>query len=389
MDSNSRKRKVLLTGARSYLALELARNFHGDGHEVLGADTSSFHVTRFSNAVSKFIVIPSPRFSKEAFLEKLLKIVEEEHIDLLIPMWEEAVYLSEHLDRFPKSCKVFCSSFDVMHMLHNKWLFMEKLKSFNMTVPRSYLLKSEKDLDTIPFTTPYVVKACYCRAADHIKKTIPPKLPSIKIDAKNPWIAQEYLEGKRFCSYSVCYQGKLLGHTAYPVQYTLDGNSCIAFEAIKHPEIQKWVNTFIEKMNYTGQIGFDFIETEAETNNLYAIDCNPRATCGIHLFNSKDQIIQAFLNETTTTISPEIGSTQQIAVAMLIYGLKEAVKEKAFSAYVKKLFTTKDVIFSSNDLRPFLSQPIILISYLIRSFREGLSLPDLFTYDLDWNEMPK
>jgi len=378
-------KKVLLTGARTTCALELARQLSWAGHKVFAADTTSFHVSRFSNAVSKFYLIPSPRFDLNGFIDKLCEIIEKEKIDMLIPIWEEVMYLSLHLKRIPKTCEVFCSPFKLIYSLHHKWQFINLLQSLDIPTPRSVLLGSNEDLEAFSMESPYVLKRCFSRGSQFLLKIMTPKMPGIKIEPDNPWIAQEYIQGKKFCSFSVCYQGKLLAHSAYPVQYTIDGNSCVAFESIEHSGIVDWVSNFIKEIKYTGQIAFDFIENQGQ---LYVIDCNPRATSGVHLFKPEDRIDRAYFHQETETIFPKKGNTQQIAAGMLMYGLKVGASEKKLSNYIKKFFTTKDVVFSSRDIKPFLSEPLVLASYWLRSKKLRISIPLLFTHDLDWNQDP-
>lgn len=377
------KKRVLLTGARTLCALELSRHLHASGHEIIAADTSSWHPVSFSNTICKFLVIPSPRFAEEEFIKSLLQIVKDEKIDLLIPLWEEAIYLSKHLHRFSEGCKVFYSPFETILKLHNKWLFIQQLETLGFKVPETRLINSREKLQSIDFTFPYVLKACYSRAARKVIKISPSQKPDIEIEASNPWIAQEYISGSQHCSYSICNNGRILAHSVYSVDYTLEGSSCIVFQAIDHPKNFEWVSCFVKALNYTGQISFDFIEDA--NHNLFAIECNPRSTSGLHLFLPKDRIDKAFFNTASSTIFARPGTRQQIAMGMLIYGWRQGLKEGRFWQYIRKLLTTKDVVFSSNDLKPFLLEPLVLSTYLWNSWQQGLSMPTFFTHDLEWN----
>lgn len=379
-------KRILLTGARSPCALELARHLGHSGHTVIAADTSTMHVIRFSNSIKKFYDFPSPRYDTKGFFEKINRIIRDENIDLVIPIWEEVIYLSRRRDLLPDSCEVFCAPFQLLHDLHHKWNFIKLLGSLGIKAPWSVLLRSSKDFENFEFKKPYILKKCYSRASRAIIKVTDHKPPQVSIQPENPWIAQEFLQGEKYCSYSVCYQGKVLAHTVYPVQYTMDGSSCVAFEAIDHPRIFEWVKNLARKTSFTGQVAFDFIENEE--GGLYAIECNPRATSGIHLFKPEDRLDRAFLNQTEQTIFPKTGNTQQIALGMLMYGLGMGSKEKRFSKYLKKFLTTKDVVFSSRDLSPFLLEPLVLSSYWMKSKKLGISIPVLFTQDLEWDEDP-
>lgn len=377
---------VLLTGARSTCALEIARHLNVQGHRVIACDTSRTHVSRYSNAVDKFLKVPSPRFQTEEFILEINRIIEEENIEWVIPVWEEVMYLALFLNRLPGHVKVLCSNFQVVHMLHHKWLFIEKLRSMGIRAPETFLLKSQEDLHQLNYSKPYVLKACYSRGSRKIIKMMPgSNVPNIDISKENPWIAQEYIHGKKFCSYSICHEGKVRAHTAYPVEHTMDESSCLAFESIDHPEIYQWVEHLAAKLELTGHAAFDFIETPE--GKLYSIECNPRATSGVHLFQLNENLASAYLNKTKSCIFAGIGNTQQILAGMAIFGWKDAIRQKKLLRFMRKLLTTKDVVFNSKDLRPFICEPVVLASYVWKSRRKGLTIPVYYTYDLDWDEM--
>lgn len=218
-----------------------------------------------------------------------MTICKREKIDLVIPTFEEIFCLAKGLDRFPKETQVLCSSYETLDELHNKWRFNKKIEALGFDTPKSYLIHSQEELKKLQFSPPYILKPSYSRAALCIQKVSSKTPPEVKIDPKNPLVAQEWLHGKKFCSYSIAHNGKLSAHTVYPVDISIEGNSCLNFEAIDHKKIQSWIASFVKKENFTGQIAFDFIETNE--GKLYAIECNPRGTSGIHLFQKKDSFL--------------------------------------------------------------------------------------------------
>ncbi|MCB1116155.1 MAG: ATP-grasp domain-containing protein [Chlamydiia bacterium] len=379
MEEDPIQKKILLSGARSLFTLDLARRFAEEGHLVYAAETSFHHVCRFSNAFEKHFAIPSPRFDPEGFLQSLIAICEKEEIDLVIPTFEEIFCLAKGLGRFPKETTIFCAPYETLDTLHNKWHFNQKLKQLGFDCPKSALVSSQEELHALSFTTPYILKPSYSRASMCIQKVTTSTPPKIKIDPNNPLVAQEWLHGKKYCSYSIVHHGKIAAHTVYPVEFSIEGNSCLNFKAIDHPKIHKWVETFAQKENFNGQIAFDFIEPSPE--KLYAIECNPRGTSGIHLFQQGDRLPKAFFNTQSTLITPRIGYSKKIGWGMLLYGWQA----KRLWTFVKKFMTEEDVIFSKKDPLPFFHQPLLFFVYLYRCFKLRLRLPEMFTFDIDWN----
>jgi len=385
---SNEKKNFLLTAGRAPSTLDLARQLNSAGHSVYIADTIRWHVCSASNAVSRNFIVPSPRFETAAFIKSLIEIINLEKIDYLIPTFEEVLYISEHLDTFPKSCKVFSAPFETLVRLHNKWFFFEQQLKHGIESPETFLIKSKDDLKQLDPTCNYALKASYSRSAQSIYKVGPAApCPDIEIEPHNPWIAQKWLEGKRFCTYSVCENGKLKAHATYPVQIAIQGHFCLNFEAVDHPGILEWIKNFVACENFTGQAGFDMFEME--DGKIFAIECNPRATHGLILFQNSDRIDRAFTGCVESIITPKQGNTKQIAGGMAFYGWKSAYNENKMKEFFKILFTTPDVIFNTNDIKPFIYTPLTYSNYIFESLKSKLNLPAAFTHDFNWEgEVP-
>jgi len=380
---SSQKKNFLLTAGRAPSTLDLARQLHAAGHNVFIADTIKWHMCRASNAVKENFIVPSPRFQTENFILALIEIIQSKKIDILLPTFEEVLYISAHLDQFPKSCKVFAAPFETLHRLHNKWLFYEEQIKYGIATPETYLIESKKDLKQLNPNSFYALKACYSRSAQSIYKVGPGLvMPEIEFEVGKNWIAQKWIDGKQYCTYSVCIDGKVLAHATYPVQIAIQGHFCLNFESVHHEKILEWVKNFVSLENFTGQIGFDMFETE--NGKVYAIECNPRATHGLILFKNSDRLDTAFTGSAKELITPKEGSCKQIAAAMSFYGLKSAYKAKKIREYFKILFSTPDVVFDRHDIKPFLYTPLIYSNYICEGLKSRLNLPAAFTHDFNW-----
>lgn len=385
MEPASSYQRILLTGARSPVALEFARLLNKAGHTVFASDTTKWTCCSYSKHVAKSFIFPSPRFKDDEFISSLVEIVEKEQIDFILPITEEIFYIAKHRERLSKLTTILCESLDLLHILHNKWSFIQKLDELGFCTPRTLLIEKEEDLENIHFTTPYVLKACYSRASQNIIRCDPKnekrKKPEIK---KSPWVAQEWIEGKKYCSYAITHNGKLSALATYPVKFAIDNSSCLTFEPIRHAKVEAWIEDFISQIGFTGQIAFDFIEDSS--GSLYAIECNPRGTSGLHLFTPENHIDRALFDQNSSVIYPPVNTFKQILAGMLLYGWRtKKMNLRFFRCYSKKLFSYHDVVFSLNDIRPFLSMGLLVMIYMYWSIKYNLRLPAAFTYDLDWN----
>ena len=158
-------KKVLLTFARSPLALDLARQFHAAGHTVVAADSIGMHISRFSKAISKTHVVPSPSLEPANYLKALLKIVREEKIDFLLPIFEETACIAQNRAKFPKKCVLFSPSFELFGELHNKWLFQQRLKEIGLLSVPSTLIRNQSELAALKWEIPLLLEKLAIPAA--------------------------------------------------------------------------------------------------------------------------------------------------------------------------------------------------------------------------------
>ncbi len=393
MDQSSRR--LLLTNGRSPITLYLARLLHSRNHEIFVTDPQKFHYCRFSNCVKKNFVVPSSRFEPEKYVLTLAKIVREEKIDMVIPNWEDVFPISKRKELFPSSCKVFVSDFELLKTVHHKGSFIDLLDHLGFETPETIVLRSRRDLENVDLST-FALKQGFSRSSKYVYKVkkgspLPPVFPTERED----WIAQEWLSGNVYCTYSISHQGKIFAHSAYPMEFVKDhkeegglkhpniGSYCLSFYSIHHEKILKWVEKFVAKTNFTGQLAFDFIELS--NGKLYAIECNPRLTSGVTLFHQNDCLDNGFFALNSKPIYPSTQKTKQILLPMIFLGWQPAVFCNKIGLYLKHLLFAKDIVFDIKDLKPFLFQPYIIFKCLWISFRKKSSIASSFTGDLDYN----
>lgn len=206
---------------------------------------------------------------------------------------------------------------------------------------------------------------------------------------------------------------------------TLDGSSSVYFEAVEHEGIKSYVNKIATEMNLTGQYAFDFVETgveprdvprvphgvkrfsrrhrepstperttDADSSNegkkghhrLVTIECNPRATSGIHLW-SRTPFLATAITDTSGRIldtRSKPGEARQVAAGMTMWDHEKA-STKQFVKHFGRLVGTKDVMWSWKDIMPCVMQPFLLISYYeICREKGGMPLPEMFQSDVVW-----
>lgn len=384
-------RNILITGGRAPVALELARLFKAAGHRVYTAESARYHLCRVSSAVEASFRVPSPRHEPQAYVRRLAALAAELKIDLLVPTCEEIFYIAAGLDQFT-GCRVLSAERRVLAGLHHKGEFIAMARSFGLAVPDTELLSSAAEWRQAVEQADMnggqrVYKPAYSRFASRVIMPGKPVPPPAEISAAAPWVSQEYIQGKALCTYSIVHEGTVVAHAAYDSRYrTGRSGASVYFKPLEHPTALEWVRRFAGASGFSGQISFDFIEAANAT--LYPIECNPRATSGIHLFAPEDGLTEALLNpgllvQSGTIIVPRSSRTAMLTIPMLGCGLKPG--SGGLRSWRKAWRGATDVIFRKDDLRPVLEQFRVVYAALRTAGKHHISLTEALTEDIEWN----
>lgn len=376
---------VLITFGRSFLSLNLARLLSAGGHRVTTVDSIPMVLTRVSKAVDSFHLVPPPKFKPQEYCRELARIVVDEKIDMVIPVHEETDILSMMRGLFPPECELFLSAFELENRLHNKFDFQEMLAERGIPTLAFARLNGPEDVAGLDCDGPFAVKKCYSRGSQKVHKVYPgDAMDWLDHDPSNPWLAQEWLTGDRYCTYSVVREGKIFAHATYPVGYAIGGSSCLSFVPAHHEPIYRWVSDFLAGTDFTGQVGFDFIDHPDK--GLYCIECNPRGTSGIMMFRPHNRIDRAFFGENTEVIVPDHDVETMIKIGMVIFGWRaDARQGRTMRQYFHDLREFEDVIGVPGDRLPGYLLPAAYLGVVRSSVKYRVGLAEGFMHDHEWD----
>ena len=297
-------KNILITGAKMSKALQLARSFHAAGHKAFLLETHKYWLSgnRFSNAVAGFYTVPDPQKDWNGYCQGLLEIVKKENIDLFVPVSSPAGSYYESLAKplLSEYCEVLHFDADITQLLDNKYTFIDKAKTFGLSVPKSFLITDPQqvlDFDFAADGSQYILKSIPYDSVRRLDLTkFPMKSKSdmeqfvkrLPISEAKPWIMQEFVKGKEYCTHSTVRKGKI---TLYCCCESSEFQ--VNYDHLDEPEIYAWVETFVRELNITGQISFDFIKTE--DGRVYPIECNPRTHSAITTFHDHPGVADAYL----------------------------------------------------------------------------------------------
>ncbi len=377
----AKAQNILISGGKMTKALQLARSFYTAGHRVVLIETDKYWLTghRFSRAVSAFYTVPAPQKDPEAYIQALVNIAKKENIDVYIPVCSP---ISSYYDSLAKPalagcCEVFHFDADTTKMLDDKFAFAQTAQSFGLSVPKSYKITHPQQVLDFDFSTEqhkYILKSI---PYDSVRRLNLTKLPcntraetaafvnSLPISEEKPWIMQEFITGKEYCTHSTVRDGELRLHcccesSAFQVNY----------ENVDQPEILQWVSHFVKQLGITGQASFDFIK--AENGNIYAIECNPRTHSAITMFYNHPGVASAYLSsQPLKPLQPLTDSKPTYWLYHEVWRLNEIRSLQQLQTWFKNIRRGKESIFAFNDPLPFLMVhhwqiPLLLLDNLRR-----------------------
>ena len=366
---------ILITGGKMTKALQLARSFQAAGHRVILIETHKYWLSghRFSQAVDKFYTVPAPEKNSDGYCQAILKIVREENIDAFIPVSSPVASYYDALagQLIAPYCQVIHFSPEVTKLLDDKFTLCQKALSLGLSAPKAFQITQPQQILDFDFSTDgskYLLKSINYNSVSRLDMTQLPfegmedYVRNLPITQDNPWIMQEFITGQEYCTHSTVRQGEIRLHCcskSSPFQ--------VNYDHIEKPEIYDWVEKFVKELKLTGQISFDFIQTEDGT--IYPIECNPRTHSAITMFYNHPGLANAYLKDNKTKnevpIVPLPDSKPTYWLYHEIWRLTEVKSWSDLSLWTKKITKGKEALFQLSDPLPFLTVPHWQITLLL------------------------
>ncbi|MGN6083732.1 ATP-grasp domain-containing protein [Trinickia sp.] len=380
-------RNVLILGARAPVALDHARRFARQGWKVTMADSISCLISGASRSVDATVRIASPRHTPAQFAADLSHACAKHAIDLIVPNCEEVFFLSRYRHRLPGDVRVLADDFDKLRDMHSKWRFLSLAQGCGANVPESALVGSIDEARQWAGTNPVVLKPEFSRFGVHVRlyrDGIPQDAPELA--ALGKWVAQRYVRGTEYCSYSVADRGRLVAHSLYRPTWRMQTSSSYYFEPARIDAVREFVARFARKLDFTGQLSFDWIEHA--NGEVSVLECNPRATSGCHLFSLDDPLPAALDGTIDTCVEPVAPSPRMIGAVMLSTGLIDAAKHRELRGWMRDYRRATDVIRAAGDHRPFVGAVLDLVSYARLARAQRCNMREAATRDIEWDGQP-
>lgn len=377
----SRTGTALLTLGRLPKGLEIARALHSAGWRVLVAEPHRRHLTGASRSVARSVVVPAPNDSREAYLDALADIVRAERVDLVVPVSEEIIHASFLPERLRQlgapQVRMHAMAPDSLLALHDKLQFVAVCRDAGVDAPESAAIDSAAAVE-IAAAGPYVVKprhSCSGNGVTFHARGMP--LPPDRTTS----LVQRFLPGELLSSFSVVREGRVRLSVVYR-GVVMQGSVAVCFERIDTPvEIDAWIARFARHVAFDGFLSFDFVRTAS--GGVQAIECNPRATSGIH-FVARESLARALLAPDDR--GPLHYRTQRLLQQFYpcLTETQKSMFRRGFFAKLRALRGAADVSFEVRDPWPFIGMPWTSWPIIAESLRRGRTFGEVATLDVGW-----
>lgn len=377
--------KVLITGARAPVALDLARAFHAAGHDVELGDCRTVwaaHRLSFSPHIHCF---PAPARDFTAFAGYMTQLIHREGFDLVVPTCEEVFWLAAAAAQDEWADRLLAPDLPLLRRLHSKYDFQRLLAECGLNALPTRWLTSPPHPADFPDSHTLVFKPEFSRFATHtLIAPSPAALHHVTASPDHPWVAQQRVHGEEICSWSMLHHGRIAAHVTYRPRWRYGQAAAYGMEALNCPAAETVARRVGEVTGMTGQIAFDMILDDA--GQVWPIECNPRSISGLHFFDGRADLAQVVAFGTSIP-SPPAGGLRHMTPAMALLGIPKAFAEGRLAALWSDWRKGQDVI-ARGDTGVTLGSLIDSAHFAWVALRKHVSAAAATTDGIEWDGRP-
>ena len=376
--------RVLITGARSAAALDLARDFAAAGWDVHLADSSPALIARCSRAVARLHRYPPPAREPAGFRQSITRLLDRLGPVLVVPTCEEVFHLAAPALGHALRGRLFAPPLPLLRRLHDKLAFARACADWGLPVPESHAIDSQEDLAVLlPESRHWVFKPRFSRFGE-LALVGPTMAELARIAPQEGWMAQRRIRGSEASFYAVARDGRLLAFAGYQSEWRLGGGASFAFtplEGALSDRLQAIAARLASAAGISGQFSCDAMIDAHGAPHL--IECNPRATSGLHLLAGQGLLAAAMAEG--TAIPASALHPAHLGPAMVAYGLPAALRDGRLGHWWQALLLGRDVIGRPGDRLPLAGALLDAALFTLQGWRHGISTTAATTRDLEWN----
>jgi predicted ATP-grasp superfamily ATP-dependent carboligase len=380
--------KILVTSSRNPFALDIVRKLAEQGHIVDACDTFTTAAGNHSRYVARHHVVASPRHQTAQFIADIEAIVAERGIEMVLPCFEEAFYLATRHAELSAMTTLYTGQFAQLARLHDKVSFQHMAEDMGVRIPRTLVAHDDESLrEAIGEFPSFFARAAFSRGGVALLTNSGPLAGMVATDdchpnTEQPWLVQEFVSGPMVCSYSTVHHGNVTAHCTYRAPKQWEHSTGISFLGIDGAPTLDVVRTFAESMDYTGQLSFDFVESDGQ---LFLIECNPRSTDGVLLMTA-EHLAAGITDPAAALTMVEPGTEIQLDFAVVAELFKEPLRQAP--ATIHDILHIHDSSRGWHDHMPMLWSFATMAKGERMSHRQRVAILEAMADDVVWNGEP-
>ena len=379
--------RVLITGARSVAALDIARGLRAAGYEPHMADCSPAWLSRLSRTAGPVHRHASPVDRPADFARDIRGLIDRLDPVRIIPTCEEVFHLAALAEACGFSDRVFAPSPDRLAALHAKDRFAALCGRLGLPVPETTAFTDRAALEAFPGDpVDHVFKPVWSRFGGRtVIAPTPDRLAAVTPSPGAPWVAQRRIIGEEVSFYAICHEGRVTAFCVYGSDWRLSGGASYVFRPLS-TEMTARLRPMAQALAVfagNGQIACDAIIDAG--GQPWLIECNPRATSGVHLFGSSAEFGRALMGRGEAEPAT---ATRHLSPALWLHGLPTALRDGRLAAWRAQVMQGVDAVAAPGDPGPVLGALADAAVFGLRAVRSGRSLTAAMTADIEWNGAP-
>lgn len=374
--------RIMVTGARAPVALDLARSFRAAGCEVTLADSVRPFAASLSRPRFEILRLPPPRRAFASFRVRLRALAED--YDLIVPTCEEIFWLAAAAERDGWADRLFAPSTGSLRTLHSKASFPAFAREAGVEAPATWTIASAADWDLVPLASAdLVLKPEFSRfGSKTIVGPAPGTSAALPASPDRRWVAQERLVGEELCVWSAIRGGRLVACIVYRPLLRHGRSAAYAFEAVDSPRIVAMARLIAAKVGGDGQLSYDVIVRS--DGRVAPIECNPRTVSAIHLLDGSPALARAILGQSELS-PPAAGTIRYLSPAMALMGVPTAIADGTFGQLRSVWRNGRDSVGRPGDRLPVAGVLVDAARFALTGAARLHGPTSETTDDIEWN----
>lgn len=382
--------RVLVTGSRNTFALDIVRKLGSSGHAVVASDTYGGAIGSHSKYLVGHAETASPRFDTDRFIADIDAIVERYGIELIVPTFEEAFYLSARAADLREGVRLFAGRFGDLARLHDKVSFQRLARTAGVPVPETVVATDDASLRAAVERFPrYFARAAFSRGGVGLLTNTGALAGGVDVtdchpSPDQPWLVQPFVDGPMVCSYSTVVDGRVTAHCTYRAPEQWAHSTGIAFLAVDSTETLSYAQRMVDALDpgFSGQLSFDYVDDDGA---LTAIECNPRTTNGVILMNA-EQLSDGLTGSAPEAAVVDPGVEREVRLAVLADCFVEPLAHLPRSLH--DLLHVRDVGAGWHDGAAMMWSPATIVHGARMEHGARAAILKALAEDIVWNGEP-